>query len=95
MIPSSVAKKGDDAFCLCVSLLGVAVPSSVVELGKAAFSECCALKKAISLQSASLLEQISIPDSVTVIGPFSFLLLFVAQNGDDSDICESNRVECV
>ena len=59
VIPSSLRIIGDNAFCMCKTLVNVVIPESVTDIGGSAFS-CCSLKK------------ISIPDSVKKIGGFAF-----------------------
>ncbi len=60
IIPDSVTKINDYAFCSCSSLTSVTIPNSVTSIGESAFRDC------------SGLTSIVIPNSVEDIGGYSF-----------------------
>lgn len=61
VIPNSVVKIGDNAFCCCENLAEIHIPDSVTEIGVNAFAGCTNLKK------------IHIPDRLTKIGMDAFV----------------------
>ena len=60
IIPDSVTRIGEYAFCDCTSLTSIEIPNNLCSIGNSAFSGCKSL------------ESIVIPDSVTRIGEYAF-----------------------
>ena len=60
IIPSSVEKIGDYAFCYCISLTNIKIPEGVTNIGEHAFDHC------------SSSTSIEIAESVTSIGDYAF-----------------------
>jgi len=60
VIPDSVTKINEAAFCRCIGLTSITIPASVIEIGSQSFLDC------------SGLTSIVIPDSVTKIGESAF-----------------------
>ena len=60
IIPDSVTKVADDAFCNCKKLSSITIPNSVKTLGNRAFAGCEGLKS------------VDIPDSVNSLGTSAF-----------------------
>ena len=61
VIPDGVTRIGENAFCVCSSLISITIPDSVTSIGITAFTGCTSLTSVI------------IPDSVTSIDGYAFL----------------------
>ena len=83
VIPSSVTRIGDKAFCGCSGLTTVTIPSSVSSIGWYAFCGCSSLTSVTIPNSVTSIEQgafdgcnaltsVTIPNSVTSIGLDAF-----------------------
>ncbi len=83
VIPDSVTKIGNDAFCGCENMTSIQIPDSVTEIGKRAFCKCKGLLSIIIPNSVTKigndafcgcerLTSIEIPNSVTEIGNYVF-----------------------
>ncbi len=83
VIPDSVTKIGNYAFCGCEKLISIQIPDSVTEIGERAFRNCKGLISIIIPNSVTnigdwafcgceKLTSIQIPDSVTKIGDWAF-----------------------
>ena len=83
VVPNSVTKIGEFAFCCCSSLTSITIPNSVTSIGKSAFASCSSLTSitipngvtSIEMSAffnCSSLTSITIPNSVTSIEPNAF-----------------------
>ncbi|MBQ6019678.1 MAG: leucine-rich repeat domain-containing protein [Clostridia bacterium] len=79
VVPDSVARIGDSAFCCCANLMRVEIPDTVTEIGKNAFDNCSRLENVrlpatltelddYTFVNCTALREIELPDTVTKCG---------------------------